>query len=245
MRLRGLDGLDAHRDGAGDFQHDHVADLDLIEARHAGVDRDGARLAAGAGEGDGAVVAINGSDGIGDLDGGEIGGAGRRRLDPILLGDGRRVHIHAGGLFRFEAISRLGLGNFAERHGHLVGVADGDLLLELNHLDVVGADLDYDPTVVRADDRDQLVGYIDGLHRGDHGDDAGVAFDLNRTGFRIVNEHKRYGDGKNAFHRGDEYPHELSSKTDIQQTGDYQLRVTPITGPCCTKSRPFFPNRPF
>ena len=71
---------------------------------------------------------------------------------------------------------------------HLVGIADGDLLLELDQFEVLGADLDLHPIIIRPDHRDDLLRGVDGLHGADNGDDARVGLDLGRLSASGINE---------------------------------------------------------
>jgi hypothetical protein len=81
---------------------------------------------------------------------------------------------------------------------------------------VLGLDLDFDPVVVRADQGDDLVGHVDRLDRADHGNYAGVALDLDRTGFRGVNEQKRDSNNKRALERGHQQLHRTPPTLNIR-----------------------------
>ena len=56
------------------------------------------------------------------------------------------------------------------------------------------------------------VGHVDGFDGGDHGDDAGVGFDLDRICPAVVDDHEGKGKSEHASGYRNKYLHELTSQ---------------------------------
>ena len=82
--LTDLHRLDVDSYRTSYLKRDHVTDINLIEPLNGETDFNSPGLAAGAGEGDSPLEAINRSDGIGDFYGREIGCALRGCFDRVF-----------------------------------------------------------------------------------------------------------------------------------------------------------------